>query len=232
MHESGRLHRDIKPPNVLVTADDRVKLLDFGLVAELEVGRRPTGVSVQMIGTPAYMAPELANGDQGSPAADWYSVGVMLYQALAGELPFGGSLIQILTHKQRGRPRQDLRRLLPDVPDDLEQLCQRLLHPVPESRPTGEEVLEILEQVLPQGRAFEAEPTEVYTLTDAQLAELGRPPAASEAICRHRRFATGTGALSTGSLGSRHLDHRRLDRRHLGDRRPRLLAQLGSPPGP
>lgn len=170
VHESGRLHRDIKPPNVLVTADDCVKLLDFGLVAELEVGRRPTGVSIQMIGTPAYMAPELANGDPGSPAADWYSVGVMLYQALVGELPFGGSLIQILSSKQRGRPRQDIRQRVPDVPEDLEELCHRLLHPVPESRPTGEEVLEALERTLPA--SFTAEPTEVLNLTESQLQEL------------------------------------------------------------
>jgi serine/threonine protein kinase/tetratricopeptide (TPR) repeat protein len=189
VHESGRLHRDIKPPNVLVTLDDRVKLLDFGLVAELEVGRRPAGVSVQMIGTPAYMAPELANGDPGSPAADWYSVGVMLYQALAGELPFGGSLVQILSSKQRGRPKQELRRLLPEVPEDLEELCQRLLHPLPESRPAGEEVLEILEQQLLPRTPFEAEPTEIFTLTDAQLAELGRPPETGD----------GTGAAGTGT---------------------------------
>jgi len=193
VHESGRLHRDIKPPNVLVTLEDRVKLLDFGLVAELEVGRRPTGASVQMIGTPAYMAPELASGDPGSPAADWYSVGIMLYQAIAGELPFGGSLLQILTGKQRGRPRQELRRVLPELPDDLEELCQRLLHPQPESRPSGEEVLEILEQVMPQG-AFEAEPTEVMTFTDEQLAELrpGREDGGLE--------GGGTGGISTASI--------------------------------
>lgn len=171
VHESGRLHRDIKPPNVLLTAEDGVKLLDFGLVAELEVGRRPAGATVQMIGTPAYMAPELANGDQGSPAADWYSVGVMLYQALVGELPFGGSLLQILTKKMRGRPSKDLREFVPEVPEDLEDLCHRLLHPVPESRPAGEEVLETLEELFPHA-SFEAEPTETLNLSESQLLEL------------------------------------------------------------
>ena len=230
VHESGRLHRDIKPPNVLVTAEDRVKLLDFGLVAELEVGRRPAGASVQMIGTPAYMAPELANGDPGSPAADWYSVGVMLYQAVAGELPFGGSLIQILTHKQRGRPRHDLRRLVPEVPDDLEELCHRLLHPLPESRPGGEEVLELLEQQVPATQ-FTAEPTEVLTLTDAQLAELGRPPlddgdgTGTSALVS---LAGGTSSVATGLFSSASVS--RSGSRSSAARRRALPRQEGSGP--
>lgn len=225
VHESGRLHRDIKPPNVLVTIEDRVKLLDFGLVAELEVGRRPTGASVQMIGTPAYMAPELANGDPGSPAADWYSVGVMLYQSLAGELPFGGSLVQIMTGKQRGRPRHDLRRLVPDVPEDLEDLCQRLLHPLPESRPSGDEVLEILEQILPQA-AFEAEPTEVLTLTDEMLAELR--PGAEES--EGGTSVVALGALAGGSSSAITRSGSRSGARSSGARRRVPRRHEGSGP--
>jgi serine/threonine protein kinase len=153
VHESGRLHRDIKPPNVLVLPraagepwnGSEVKLLDFGLVAELELGRRSLPGVGQLIGTPAYMAPELANGDPGGPAGDWYGVGVMLYQALTGELPFGGSLVQILTRKQRGANRQELREAVEDLPADLEEICVRLLQPVPEQRLPGEELLELLE---------------------------------------------------------------------------------------
>ncbi|MEO1366103.1 MAG: serine/threonine-protein kinase [Acidobacteriota bacterium] len=145
VHRHGLLHRDIKPPNVLVTPDDEVKLLDFGLVAELGPRRLASGEAA-MVGTPAYMSPEQANGDSGHPRGDWYSVGVMLYQCLAGSLPFEGSLLEVLTRKQRGVAPGQLRGRVPDVPEDLERMCLGLLETDPEKRLTGPEVLATLER--------------------------------------------------------------------------------------
>ena len=132
LHDSGHLHRDIKPSNVLVTPSGRVVILDFGVIAAL--GSRDTG------GTPAYMAPEQVQGLPATPASDWYSVGVVLYYALAGRLPFTGSSAQILWDKVHGQPAP-LKLSRPETPEDLEQLCDELLRSDPEARPSGRAIL-------------------------------------------------------------------------------------------
>ena len=90
LHSCKKLHRDVKPPNVLVEPDGRVVVLDFGLVMDLDGGSLGTFSERDWFGTLAYMAPEQATGDILTPAADWYAVGGLLFQALTGRLPFDG----------------------------------------------------------------------------------------------------------------------------------------------
>jgi len=142
LHAAGKLHRDIKPSNVLVTADGRVVLLDFGVATEL--GRRardlPGSGSGEVVGTARYMAPEQVDEGLPTPAADWYSVGVMLYEALVGRPPFVGSTVDVLTMKSSVDPVAPS-VLVSGVPDDLDALCVALLHREPAKRPTGEQIL-------------------------------------------------------------------------------------------
>jgi hypothetical protein len=138
LHSAGKIHRDVKPSNIQVTSDGRVVLLDFGLVAELE---RRQGSDGMIVGTVAYMAPEQCAGDVHlTAAADWYAVGVVLFQALTGRLPFEGVPTRILFEKQtEPAPRPSL--LVQHVPRDLDELCADLLERDPADRPTGAELL-------------------------------------------------------------------------------------------
>jgi len=140
LHQVGKLHRDVKPSNVLVTAEGRVVLLDFGLAADLERSGTLANTEGKIVGTISYMSPEQAGGSPVSPASDWYSVGVMLYEAETGRLPHQGSFAQILSKKTTDDPPPPS-ALVEGVPGDLSGLCMELLDRVPENRPSGEEVL-------------------------------------------------------------------------------------------
>jgi serine/threonine protein kinase len=113
-------------------------LLDFGLVAELE---RRQGAEGMIVGTVAYMAPEQCAGDvQLTAAADWYSLGVVVFQALTGRLPFEGVPTRVLFEKQtEPAPRPSL--LVQHIPRDLDDLCAELLEREPADRPTGSQLL-------------------------------------------------------------------------------------------
>ena len=87
IHQHGKLHRDLKPANVLVREDGTVVVLDFGLVRDAGNDGDGLTVSGTILGTPAFMSPEQADGKSLTPASDWYAVGVMLYLALTGRLP-------------------------------------------------------------------------------------------------------------------------------------------------
>jgi len=138
LHAQQIVHRDLKPSNVMVSHEGRVVLLDFGLALDLKgvTQAEPENVG----GTPWYMAPEQLHPDQAGPAVDWYAIGVMLYQALAGRVPFSGSLAEIMASKQT----QDPPSLGRDVPDDMAGLCRHLLCRDPRQRAQSADAFRVL----------------------------------------------------------------------------------------
>jgi tetratricopeptide (TPR) repeat protein len=138
LHDHGKLHCDVKPSNALVTRDGRVVILDFGIAKDLARERQLN--DNRSSGTPAYMAPEQAAGMPLTPTTDWYAVGVVLFEALTGRMPFEGQYVAVLEDKLK-RPAPDPREFTPDTPEDLASLANELLATRPEDRPCGEEIL-------------------------------------------------------------------------------------------
>ena len=132
LHRAGVVHRDVKPSNVLVDRSGRVVLLDFGVVSEIAARER------EIVGTYAYMAPEQATGDDVGPAADWYALGVVLFEAMTGDVPFAGAAgldAKVAVDAPSPRAR------VADLPPDLVDLCERLLRRDPRARPDARELL-------------------------------------------------------------------------------------------
>jgi serine/threonine protein kinase len=132
VHFEKLLHRDVKPANVMVSRLGEVKLMDFGIAkAETDHGLTSDGM---LVGSPSYMAPEVLEGDSGSPAADVWSLGVSLFELLTGEKPFNGKTAQeLFTAIRKGRHRR-VRSLAPDCPRRLARVVERCLAKRRESR--------------------------------------------------------------------------------------------------
>ena len=145
-HTQGVLHRDIKPSNVLIDADGRAKLADFGIATTTGNDLTNTGL---VIGTPSYLAPERVAGRRASVQSDLYAVGVVAYEALSGTRPFVGDSALALAHAiHEGHPRP-LRELRADVPEGLADLVMRAMARAPATRPATAE--EFARQLAAQG---------------------------------------------------------------------------------
>ena len=134
LHKNGVVHRDLKPENVVITNDDKLKIVDFGS-AMLQGARRLTWRHLsENTGTPDYMAPEQIQGDRGDARSDVYAWGVMMYELLTGRVPFEGDnwLAVMAGHMQRN-PRP-IRALRHDVPPALEAVALKAMRRMPENR--------------------------------------------------------------------------------------------------
>ncbi len=162
MHSQGVVHRDLKPENVLVTAEGRIKIMDFGIALD-ESARRLTwsGLSTT-IGTPDYMAPEQVSGRHGDARTDVYALGTMLCEMLTGNLPFGGTNVYAMMRAKTSDDPQPPSRFVPDIDPHLEEIILRAIERSPRNRyPDAVEMLADLnapERVQVTGRAQRLHP--------------------------------------------------------------------------
>lgn len=133
-HAKGVVHRDVKPSNIQVTPDGHPVLLDFGLTREL--GPSSLSVTGKFVGSPHYSPPEQIQGmhDVIGPAADVYALGATLYQALSGHLPFDGKSTEQIFHRILTEDPVPLRKHVPSIPRDLENVIQCALEKRTEDR--------------------------------------------------------------------------------------------------
>jgi hypothetical protein len=145
-HARGVLHRDLKPANILVDAEGRPYVTDFGLAKRVAADLESTA-SGAIAGTPAYMAPEQATGRRGAitTATDVYGLGAVFYALMTGRAPFGGDSVLETLDAVRNAPPDPPRRLNASVPRDLETICLKCLEKEPRSRyPTAQVLAEDL----------------------------------------------------------------------------------------
>ena len=131
-HQRGMVHRDVKPANIMFMQDGQPVLTDFGIAKMLTLsGLTASGA---MVGTPAYMAPEVGMGRQGTAASDIYSLGVVLYQMLTGQLPFESDSPMGMVMQHINDTPPPVARFVQSVPQDLEAVVRKAMAKTPEER--------------------------------------------------------------------------------------------------
>ncbi|NMB53521.1 MAG: serine/threonine protein kinase [Leptolinea sp.] len=132
-HRSGIVHCDVKPHNMLVTPEGQLKVTDFGIARAL-AGIHPEERSDVVWGSPQYFSPEQASGIAPSPASDVYSLGVVLYEMLTGQLPLNADTATELARMHRDVPPVPPRQIKPELPRDLERILLKVLSKEPAAR--------------------------------------------------------------------------------------------------
>jgi serine/threonine protein kinase len=188
-HEVGVLHRDVKPANLLVGKDGRVKVADFGLAKLVASGDDPTApsgvqlsVDGQILGTPAYMAPEQAEGKTVDARTDLYALGVTYYELLTGQLPFRGPTPVKIIASALKDPVPPPRSLVPQIPEAMEHACLALMARNRHDRPQNmEAAIRLLEGVLagsaaPSSVAPAADPSASHRRSGPRVVLASAPP--------------------------------------------------------
>lgn len=167
-HALGLIHRDVKPANVMISRSGEVKLMDFGIVREMDSELTRTGA---FLGTPSYMSPEQLLGEDLSPASDLFSLGLVLYEIMAGQKPFKADSEASLSKKIRAEKEARLRSHNSEVSWRLSGIVHQCLKKDPRKRPgSAEEVARRLEKVV-SSRSREEDKRELAGWLRSELGE-------------------------------------------------------------
>lgn len=150
--EKGIVHRDIKPANILMDSKGRVRVADFGLAKPVQTqGDSTLSQTGLVLGTPNYMSPEQIQGQKVDYRSDIYSLGIVLYEMLAGERPFGGTTpVEVMSHHLH-TPLPDLRQKRADFPEGVAGLLEQMTQKDPPRRPSSYgEILKAIDVLLPE----------------------------------------------------------------------------------
>jgi eukaryotic-like serine/threonine-protein kinase len=134
MHSQGVVHRDLKPENIIVDADDRIKIIDFGIASAAGARRLTFGKLSEVMGSPDYISPEQVKGKRGDARSDLFALGVILYEMLTGQVPFTGPNVFAVMHDRVVNHPAPPRELNPAISPQLQEIVYRALERDPKSR--------------------------------------------------------------------------------------------------
>jgi eukaryotic-like serine/threonine-protein kinase len=197
-HDRGLVHRDVKPQNVLLSREGEVKVTDFGIARSLHVDHGVTQTGT-VLGTGEYLAPEQASGTPVSPATDVYSLGVVLWELLAGDVPFTGDNFVAVALRHVNEPPPSLRQRRPDVSPRLEAAIERALAKDPARRfPSMTAFAKELRACLAEPQGVVPPPAQ----DDAAVTVVTRPPRAPVRRRRSRRRSLVWALLALAVAGA------------------------------
>ncbi len=188
-HERGVIHRDLKPGNIMLRESGEPVIMDFGLARRSSPAALHLTREGQRVGTPAYMAPEQACGDQAlvGPSSDIYCLCVVLYELLTGTVPFQGDFQSLLSQITTAAPERPSSRR-PDVPPRLDAVCLRGLEKSPKDRwPSMKALADALEDCATMPSAPAGVPSILLRITGTPIAYRPRPDQEVIAVGRQRR---------------------------------------------
>jgi serine/threonine protein kinase len=187
-HRAGIVHCDLKPQNILVTPDNRIKVTDFGIARALSAAAADE-IEEVVWGSPHYFAPEQAAGEPPTPATDVYSIGIMMFELLTGELPFIGDSYEELAMAHFQQPPPSIQGYNPALPLELDRIITKVLSKEPAGRyRTADQLGRILQKYRDQGQ----QPTGSFTVTPSLANGTAEP-----ATIQHDAYPPADGADST-----------------------------------
>jgi eukaryotic-like serine/threonine-protein kinase len=134
MHSQGVVHRDLKPENIIIDAEDRIKIIDFGIASTAGARRLTFGKLSQVMGSPDYISPEQVQGKRGDARSDLFALGVILYEMLTGQAPFSGPNVFAVMHDRVVNHPVPPREINPAISVQLQEILYRALERDPKKR--------------------------------------------------------------------------------------------------